>query len=45
MGRLEGASDKPDFKAVRPKTMPIASHCELATCRSVNLEQDRILVS
>ena len=34
-GRLEGASDKPEFEAIRPKTAPGATHCTFATCRSV----------
>jgi hypothetical protein len=34
-GRLEGASDKPEFEAVRPKTAPVASNCEPATGGSV----------
>jgi hypothetical protein len=34
-GRLEGASDRPEFEAIRPKTAPVASHCKSATCRSV----------
>ena len=34
-GRLEGASDRPEFEAIRPKTAPVASHCKSVTCRSV----------
>ena len=34
-GRLEGASDRPEFKGIRPKTGSIATHCKSATCRSV----------
>jgi hypothetical protein len=34
-GRLEGANDKPEFQAIKPKTAPVATHCEPSTCRSV----------
>ncbi len=26
-GRLEGASDRPEFEAIKPKTAPVATHC------------------
>jgi hypothetical protein len=34
-GRLEGASDRPEFEAIRLKTAPVATHCESSTFRSV----------
>jgi hypothetical protein len=34
-GRLEGASDRPEFEAIRLKTAPVATHCKSATYRSV----------
>ena len=34
-GRLEGASDRPEFEAIRRKTAFVASHCKCTTCRSV----------
>ena len=34
-GRLEGASDRPEFEASRLKTMPVAIHCKSAIYRSV----------
>ena len=34
-GRLEGASDRPEFEAIRPKIAPVATHCKYSTCRSV----------
>jgi hypothetical protein len=34
-GRLEAASDRLEFEAIRPKTAPVATHCKSATCRSV----------
>ena len=34
-GRLEGASDRPEFDAKSLKTMPAANHCTTATCGSV----------
>jgi RNA polymerase sigma factor (sigma-70 family) len=34
-GRLEGASDRPEFEAIRLKTELVATHCKYATYRSV----------
>ena len=34
-GRLEGVTDRPEFEPISPKTAPVATHCESATCRSV----------
>ena len=33
--RIAGASDKPEFEAIRPKTSPVATYCKSSTCRSV----------
>jgi hypothetical protein len=34
-GRLEGASDKPEFEAIKHKTSHVATYCKSSTCRSV----------
>jgi hypothetical protein len=34
-GRLEGASDRPEFEAIRPKTAPVATNFKSAAYRSV----------
>jgi hypothetical protein len=34
-GRLEGASDRPEFVAIHPKTAPAVTHCQCAACGSV----------
>ena len=34
-GRLEGASDRPEFEAKSLKIVAVANHCTVATYRSV----------
>ena len=34
-GRLEGASDRPEFEAIRSKTAPVATYCKYLTYRNV----------
>jgi hypothetical protein len=38
-GRLEGASDRPEFETIKPETAPVASDCKSSTCRSVTWKQ------